>query len=24
MIRSFEDWTFDKVQSFNYPNEFRV
>jgi len=24
MIRSYEDWTFDKVHSFNYPNEFRV
>ena len=24
MIRSYEDWTFDKVHSFNYPNEFKV
>ena len=24
MIRSYEDWSFDKVFSFNYPNEFRV
>ena len=24
MIRSYEDWSFDKVHSYNYPNEFRV
>ena len=24
MIRSYEDWSFDKVHSFNYPNQFRV
>lgn len=24
MIRSYDDWTFDKVHSFNYPNDFRL
>ena len=24
MLRSYEDWSFDKVRSFNYPNDFRI
>jgi len=24
MIRSYEDWSFDKVHSYNYPCEFRI
>ena len=24
MIRSYEDWSFDKVHSFNYPSQFRI
>ena len=24
MLRSYEDWSFDKVHSYNYPNEFRI